>query len=85
MIAAAANSLEPHKVLTFCGELIAEFHSYYTRGKQQGWRVISEDKALTQARLAMIAALKQTLKNAFLMIGVDAPDRMDSKAPEDDD
>jgi arginyl-tRNA synthetase len=83
-VIAAADSREPHRVLTYCGELIADFHSYYTKGKTTGQRVISDDKTLTEGRLALIAAVKQVLKNAFAMIGVDAPEQMASLAEAED-
>ncbi|MDP2345916.1 MAG: arginine--tRNA ligase [Deltaproteobacteria bacterium] len=83
MVAGAASASEPHRVLYFCQELISEFHSYYTKYKRTE-RVVSADKVKTQGRLALVATLKQTLKNAFLILGVDAPDVM-TRADDDDD
>ncbi len=71
----AANALEPHRVLYFCQELIAEFHSYYSKYSRSD-RVISDDVELTQGRLALVAALKATIKSAFTILGVDAPEQM---------
>ena len=82
VVVGAAEALEPHRVLTYCRELIAGFHGYYSKYKDSE-RVISDDKDKTQARLSLVAALKQTLKNAFMVIGVDAPDYM--AAPEQED
>ncbi len=82
VVAAAAATSEPHRVLYFCQELIAEFHGYYTKYKRTE-RVISDDKIKTQGRLALVATLKQTLRNAFLILGVDAPDAM-SRVEADD-
>jgi arginyl-tRNA synthetase len=84
VVKGAAEGLEPHKVLYFCGELIADFHGYYTKYKKTE-RVISDNTMKTQARLALVAALKQTLANAFTILGVDAPERMDALAKDDDD
>ena len=64
VVESAAHSLEPHKVLTYCQELISDFHGYYTKYKKTE-RVIGDDVELTQGRLALIAALKQTLQSAF--------------------
>lgn len=75
VVAGAAEALEPHRVLTYCQELIAELHSYYTRYKKTH-RVITDDEGTTQGRLALIAALKATLKSAFAVLGVNAPEHM---------
>ena len=87
VVASAASASEPHRVLYFCQDLISEFHSYYTKYKKTE-RVVSADKTKTQGRLALVATLKQTLKNAFLILGVDAPDvmtRAEEGAADDDD
>jgi arginyl-tRNA synthetase len=80
-IAGAADALEPHRVLYFCQELIAAFHGYYTKYKNTE-KVITDDPVKTQGRLAMVAALKQTLKAAFNILGVSAPDYMEAPAEE---
>ncbi len=83
VVVRAAESLEPHAVLYFCQELISEFHSYYTKYKKTE-RVISDDPIKTQGRLALVAALKQTLLSAFEILGVSAPDRMTVLASEEE-
>jgi arginyl-tRNA synthetase len=82
VVRSAAAALEPHRVLYFCQELISEFHGYYTKYKNTE-RVVSPDLDMTQARLAMVTALKQTLRCAFHILGVDAPEQM--QAPADDE
>ncbi len=77
----AAQSLEPHVVLYFCQELVAEFHGYYSKYARTE-PVIGDDFAKTQARLALVSALRQTLKSAFEILGVSAPDRMDSSVAD---
>jgi arginyl-tRNA synthetase len=81
VVSGAAEALEPHRVLYFCQEIIAEFHSYFTKYKKTE-RVITDDRDKTQARLGLVAAVKATLKNAFLILGVDAPESM--TAPDDE-
>ncbi|MBK7858799.1 MAG: arginine--tRNA ligase [Archangiaceae bacterium] len=81
VVAGAADALEPHRVLYYCQELIAGFHQYYSKYKQTE-RVISDDAAKTQGRLAMVAALKQTLKAAFGILGVSAPEYMEAPPEE---
>ena len=80
-IAHAAASLEPHKIVFWLHETIAQFHSYYTKYKTTN-RVISDDVRRTRARLLLVWSLQQTLANALRVLGVSAPDRMD--APEED-
>ena len=77
VVASAANALEPHRVLYFCQELIADLHSYYSKYAKTE-RVVSDDVVTTQGRLALIAALKKTLQSAFSILGVDAPEQMSS-------
>ncbi len=81
VVASAADRLEPHHVLYFCQELIGDFHAYYTQYKSDP--VINVDPVKTQGRLAMVAALKQTLKNAFAILGISAPEHMDAPEAED--
>lgn len=81
LIAHSAAALEPHKVVFWLQETIAQFHGYYTKYKKTE-RVISDDRRKTAARLFLVWALKQTLANALSVLGVEAPDRMD--APEEE-
>jgi arginyl-tRNA synthetase len=75
IVLAAAQHLEPHRVLYYCQELIAEFHSYFTKYRHTE-RIISDDAELTTARLGLIASLKQTLSNALNLLGISAPESM---------
>jgi arginyl-tRNA synthetase len=52
-------------------ELAQEFHSFYNSN-----RVIGEDKELMKSRLALMVAIKITLKNALDILAVSAPERM---------
>ncbi|WP_375773611.1 arginine--tRNA ligase [Archangium gephyra] len=81
VVASAAERLEPHHVLYFCQELITDFHSYYTRYKSDP--IISGDLEKTQGRLALVAALKQTLRSAFALLGIHAPDYMEAPPEEE--
>lgn len=75
VIARAARSREPHQLAFWLMDTCRAFHAYYTKGKVDA-RVISDDVATTQARLALVAALKQAIANALHLLGVTAPDRM---------
>ena len=80
VVQAAANELEPHAVLYFCQELIADFHGYYTKYRSDP--VVSEDADKTQGRLALVAAIKHTLKSAFGILGIFAPEQMAAQGDE---
>lgn len=83
MLQGAALSYEPHRVAFYLQETIAAFHSWYTQGKRTGERVIGPDPEKTAARLFLCRALKQVLANGLAVLGVAAPDRMES--PESGD
>ena len=78
-VAQAAAALEPHRMVFWLQETIAQFHGYYTKYKKTE-RVISDDPRKTRARLFLVWALRQTLANALAILGVSAPDRMDAPA-----
>jgi arginyl-tRNA synthetase len=82
LIAHAAAALEPHKVVFYLQETIAQFHAYYTKYKRTE-RVISDDPRKTSARLFLVWAVKQTLANALAVLGVSAPERMDAPPEEE--
>lgn len=72
IIAEAAKHRTPHRIANYIQETAATFHSFYGAEK-----VINvEDKALTEARLALITAVRITLANALRLIGVSAPEKM---------
>ncbi len=76
MVQNAALSYEPHRVPAFLQELAAAFHGYFTRYKDSEERVISGDRDLSRARLAMVAAVRQVVANGLALLGVSAPERM---------
>ena len=69
------NSAETRQVYTICRyvqELASEFHSFYNAN-----RVISDDKEMMKARIALVCAVKTVLHNALEdILGVTAPERM---------
>ncbi|MFD0698781.1 arginine--tRNA ligase [Paenibacillus sp. GCM10027628] len=70
-VAVAAEQYAPHRLIRYVYELASQFHSYY-----KGHYVITDDAALTQARLALLGALRTTLANVLRAVGVSAPERM---------
>jgi arginyl-tRNA synthetase len=83
VLAGAALAYEPHRIAFWLQETIAAFHSYYTQGKKSGERVIGPDPRKTAARLFLCRALKQVLANGLAVLGVAAPDRMESPETRD--
>jgi len=71
VIETAAEDLAPHLVAFYLKELAADFHSYYNAS-----RFLVEDEKLKLARLALIAAVAQVLRNGLALLGVSAPEKM---------
>ena len=72
----AALACEPHRVTTYLQELAAAFHGYFTKYKDTEERVVSTDRTLSRARLAMVAAVRQVIANGLGLLGVSVPERM---------
>jgi arginyl-tRNA synthetase len=71
VVEGSARAFEPHRIAVYLMELVGQFHSYYSRH-----RVITEDTALSAARLYLMGGIKQVLKNGLLLLGVTAPAKM---------
>jgi arginyl-tRNA synthetase len=71
MLERAAAELAPHDVAFYLRELSAAFHTYYAAE-----RVLVEDAELARARLALLAATRQVLRNGLAVLGVSAPESM---------
>jgi arginyl-tRNA synthetase len=67
----AARELAPHLVAVYLGDLAAKLHTYYNAE-----RFLVEDEALKLARLSLILATRQVLKNGLAVLGVSAPEKM---------
>ncbi len=77
MLANAATTLSPHDVTFYLRDVAGLFHSYY--GAE---RFLVDDAELTRARLALLVATRQVIRNALTVLGVAAPERMDRAAEE---
>ena len=67
----AALLRAPHAVVHYLRELATAFHSYYN-----ALPFIVDDAGLRNARLSLIVAARQVLKNALALLGVSAPETM---------
>ena len=66
-----ATNLEPHHLPHYALELATAFHGFY-----KDCRVISEDEALTAARLKLVDAARIVLVRTLSLMGMTAPERM---------
>ena len=71
MLADAARELAPHAVAFYLRDLAGDFHAFYNAD-----RVLVDDEAVKRARLALLAATRQVLRNGLAVIGVSAPQKM---------
>lgn len=71
LIVTSARDRQVYTICRYVQDLAAEFHSFYN-----STRVITDDKSLTSARLAIVYAFKTVLANALRILAVSAPERM---------
>jgi arginyl-tRNA synthetase len=71
LIESAAADLSPHLIAFYLKDLAADFHSYYNAS-----RFLVDDEKVKQARLALIAASAQVIRNGLDLLGVSAPEKM---------
>jgi arginyl-tRNA synthetase len=71
MIESAATDLSPHLIAFYLKDLAADFHSYYNAS-----RFLVDDEKVKLARLALIAASAQVIRNGLNLLGVTAPEKM---------
>nr|MBU1328510.1 arginine--tRNA ligase [Candidatus Omnitrophota bacterium] len=71
IIEAAAVNLEPYMLLAYLQDLAGFFHSYYN-----AYRIVTDDKPLTEARIVLIHAVKNILASGLNLLGVSAPEKM---------
>ena len=66
-----ATTLEPQHLPHYIHELSTSFHSFYKQ-----CRVISEDGALSEARLKLVRATQIVIAKSLKLMGISAPDSM---------
>jgi arginyl-tRNA synthetase len=70
----ASRELEPHQLAHYLRDLAGDFHAYYNAHK-----FIVDDVKLRNARLNLILATRQVLENGLKLLGVTAPEKMESR------
>jgi arginyl-tRNA synthetase len=71
LVEAIAVSLEPHQLPYYAVDLATAFHDFYEK-----CRVLSDDDAISMARLKLVSAAKIVLARALSLMGMSAPERM---------
>ena len=70
-ILVALRKNEPHIVTRFVLDLAQAFNKFYHENP-----ILVEDAELRKARIALVAATRQTIENALALLGMGAPERM---------
>ncbi len=71
MIADAAQERAPHLITYYLKDLAGKLHSYYNAEQ-----FLVADEAMKHARLALIVATRQVIRNGLGLLGVSAPEKM---------
>ena len=71
VLRAAGEELAPHSLAFWLKDFAAEFHGYYNAE-----RFLVDDARVRDARLALLLAVRQVLRNGLTLIGVSTPERM---------
>jgi arginyl-tRNA synthetase len=71
MVEYCAGTFEIHRMAEYLQDVATVFHKFY-----HNCRVVSDDEALTQARLALCHATRIVLRNGFRVLGISAPEKM---------
>jgi len=71
IIAIAGTNRAPHTLVHYLRELANAFHTYYNAEQ-----FIVDDAALRNARLALVLATQQVVRNGLTLLGVSAPETM---------
>ncbi len=71
MLTSAAQDHAPHDVTFYLRDLAAGYHSYY-----DAERILVDEEPVKLARLALVAATAQVLRNGLAVLGVSAPQKM---------
>ncbi|HEY4367924.1 MAG TPA: arginine--tRNA ligase [Steroidobacteraceae bacterium] len=74
LLESATAALEPHQLAHYLRDLAGDFHTYYN-----AHQFLVDEVGLRNARLNLVSATRQIIANGLGLLGVTAPERMDSK------
>ncbi len=67
----AAVAFEPHQLAYYLKDLANDFHTYYNVNQ-----ILVEDDLIRNARLSLVDATRQVIRNGLLQLGVSSPEKM---------
>ena len=67
----ATKEFAPHTLCFYLKDLAADFHAFYN-----AQRILVDNEAERNARLALLLATRQVLRNGFALLGISAPTKM---------
>lgn len=67
----AAKDFAPHSLCFYLKDLAGDFHAFYN-----AQRILVEEDDVRNARLALLLATRQVLRNGFALLGISAPEKM---------
>ena len=70
-VTSSAEILEPNRLIGYLNELARLFHSFYTE-----CRVVSDDAALSKARLYLVECVRIVLANGLGLVNITLPEKM---------
>ena len=78
LIEGAAAAREPHRIAFYLYDLAAAFHALWNRGNDDPGRrfLLTDDPALSAARLALADAIGQIIRNGLAVMGVEAAEEL---------
>lgn len=78
MVISANNNNAPHLIAAYLQELAGSVHSYYNAKDEDGKaiRILTDDEALQDAKLYLLASAKQVIANGLALLGLSAPNKM---------
>ncbi|MGB6517713.1 MAG: arginine--tRNA ligase [Candidatus Cybelea sp.] len=71
IVAGVVEHLAPHRLARYARDVAGDFHQFYTECK-----ILTEERELRLARLALCLAAKSVLARTLALVGVAAPDAM---------
>jgi arginyl-tRNA synthetase len=71
VVESAALNEEPHQLTNYLRELANDFHTYYN-----AHQFLVDDAALRDARIKLILATREVLRNGLNLLGLSAPEKM---------
>jgi arginyl-tRNA synthetase len=71
VVESSCYAFEPQRITTYLHDVATVFHKFYHEH-----RVVTPDRELSSARLALCSAAKTVLANGCKILGISAPERM---------